>query len=121
MKLNIRVDKKLNNATLRNKLDTRARFVLTRLSPQLRSVSVTVNAETVREGGRTVCQVSGALERGGRIHVSGSETSPGGAIDLALERFRRTTFRALARRPPSPDRSLAPPPDHARDVAVETL
>ena len=98
MQIDIRLTNTLDHPVLREAIERRTRSTLTRLSPQLTNLTVSVTTPTLREGGQTACRVSGALHGGGTLHVTGADTRPHRALDAALRRFRHTMRRTLDRR-----------------------
>lgn len=113
MQIDIRLDPKLEHPILRRDIETRVRSTMTRLKHRLASLSVSVSARTLREGGETTCRVSGVFARGGTLHVRGHDASARVALDSALQRFRYTVRRRSARQRSAGDRStirVAPMP-----------
>lgn len=96
MKLAIRVDRALNETPFRTLVEHRSRFALTRLGPKLLDVTVRVRLDAQRDGGQYEGRISANLRAGGQIHVRCTDSSPRGAVDRALDRFRRTLNRAEA-------------------------
>lgn len=98
MQIDIRLANTLDHPSLRQTIERRARTTLSRLSPRLSSVTVSMSPRTLREGGEASCRVSGELRRGGALHVTGIDARPDRALDEALRRLRRTVRRRLDRR-----------------------
>lgn len=98
MQLTVVVDKKIAHPILRGSVESRTRFALTRLSPQLESVCVRVRPEGLREGGEIGCAISAKFIQGGMVYINSKAAHPQAAVALALERARRCVFRELDRR-----------------------
>ena len=54
-------------------------------------------SEERRDGGQAGCRIVGVFGNGRTLQVNSSEIQPSRAVDQALERFRRTAHRMLAR------------------------
>lgn len=97
MQLDIKIDKKLPADLLRDVVDSRSRFALTRLSHELITVAVVLERETEREGGMVRCRVTGTLRRGGGLDAQVTDTKAATALSRCLARFRRLMVRRMTR------------------------